>query len=133
MSDATKIHLAELPPVACASCAGQYPERLHVDFGSSFDGPVLNSEQVIALGVMNVQIDELIICDECLRAAAALLGLAANERMKDMLADMSDQLTATGEKLRGAIAYIDTLEKQAGARENLAAMLKPPAKTAAKK
>lgn len=130
--DATKIHLAERPPVACASCRGQYTDRQHVDFGADYDGPVLNAEQVIQLGTPNVQIDELVICDECMRAGAALLGLADNDRLKGLLADMNAQLTETGEKLRGALAYVNTLETQIEQRDSLQSALKPASRKAAK-
>jgi hypothetical protein len=56
-------------PVACASCYGQYTDRRHVDFGSSTDGAVLAGPSNIA-GGKGQSIDEVIICDECLTAAA---------------------------------------------------------------
>jgi hypothetical protein len=56
-------------PVACASCYGQYVDRRHVDFGASTDGAVLAGPSNIA-GGKGQSIDEVIVCDECLAAAA---------------------------------------------------------------
>ncbi len=125
--DAQKIHLAERPPVACASCNGQYPDRQHVDFGAGYDGPVLNEAEVIANGTMNMQIDELIICDECLRAAAALLGLAEPGEMRGLLEDMQERNTELTERLNGAIAALDAKEKADKTRETVLESIKPKA------
>lgn len=132
MSDATKIHLAERPPVACAACYGQYTDREHVDFGATYDGPVLNVPDVLTKGAINVQIDELVICDECVRAAAALLGLARHEDLEGLLGDMHAKLTEQSERLRGALAYIETLETAATQREALVEASRPTRQRAKK-
>lgn len=126
---ATKIRETSTP-TGCASCGGQYPDRRHIDFSAAYDGPVLNQEQVIATGVTPVAIDDLVICDECIRAAAALLGLidpgdlgAANQS----LIEANEEL---GERLGGALALIDSLEKSRDLKVSLAERLTPkrPAK-----
>lgn len=104
--DAAKIKIAHPAPPACASCYGQYPERLHVDFGAAFDGPVLFGKE----GATQAQVDELVICDECLRAAAALLGLKSHGDLEEKIAALNDHATELAEKLAGAMVYIRKIE-----------------------
>lgn len=54
-------------PAYCASCFGQYPERRHVDMEAYFDGPVLD-----ASGTKQA-IDDLVLCEDCVREAAQLV------------------------------------------------------------
>jgi hypothetical protein len=69
--NATKIRLAETPPTHCASCFGQYPDRRHIDFGAYWDGPVFARDEGDVAGGAPIAVDDLVICEECLRAAAA--------------------------------------------------------------
>jgi hypothetical protein len=117
--DATQIHLTETPPVACASCYGQYTDRAHVDFGATYDGPVLNQVDVISTGVTNVQIDELIICDHCLNAAAALIGLVDPGETTEQLKEMAGRIETLSERLAGAMALLDAKEKSEAKRKSL--------------
>jgi len=52
----------------CAACYGQYTDRRYVDFEAAYDGPVLD-------GAIKVAIDDLVICEHCLQAAAKMIGL----------------------------------------------------------
>jgi hypothetical protein len=123
MSDATSIHLTS-PPVACAACYAQYPDRQHVDFGATYDGPVLNQLDVISTGVTNVQIDELIICDKCVSDAAALLGLKDPGKMKAQIDELVARVEDLSERLAGAMALIDAKEKAEAKRASLLAEMK---------
>ncbi|NBT35695.1 MAG: hypothetical protein EBT03_09190 [Betaproteobacteria bacterium] len=49
----------------CAACYSSSAER-YVDFDAAFDGPVLDN---------GMQIDDLILCENCVRAAAQVLEL----------------------------------------------------------
>lgn len=71
MSDAAKIHIAERPPVYCSSCHQQKPDERHVDFGAYYDGPVM---QLAGGGQDAVAIDDLVICETCMKAAANAIG-----------------------------------------------------------
>lgn len=62
------MRIAYISPAACSSCFGQYPEQVHVDFESAWDGPVIDAENG-----RKYSIDELVICEQCLRAAYAKL------------------------------------------------------------
>jgi hypothetical protein len=65
------MRIAHTPPVACASCFAQYPDKVHVDFESTWDGPVINNDGT------NYSVDDLVICEDCMRAA---YGEAAQRR-----------------------------------------------------
>lgn len=110
-----KIRLAPTPPSHCSSCFGAYPQRRHVDFGASFDGPVLPSG-LEASGVNGVSIDDLIVCEDCLATAAREIGfgdVAALTKQIEQQAAHAEELT---ERLAGAIAYYNKLETAIAAK-----------------
>ncbi|UTI65615.1 hypothetical protein NBH00_05240 [Paraconexibacter antarcticus] len=123
LSAASKIRLSA-PPTACASCFGQYPERRHVDFGAAYDGPTVEGDSPLA-GVTTVAIDDLIICEECLCAAAALLGL----RDDGETATEVERLTAQVDDLRarnlGALDYIRRVDEEIAERAKLEELFRP--------
>ncbi len=65
------MRLAERTPPFCAGCYGQYPALRHVDYESAWDGPMLNAEDGIRMTV-----DELVMCEECIKAGARLVGMS---------------------------------------------------------
>lgn len=68
--------LTNTPPPFCAACHCQNGELRHVDFEAYYDGPVME-------GVSYKQpIDDLIICENCLQAAATLVGMVNNKQMR---------------------------------------------------
>jgi hypothetical protein len=94
-----RIHIAEPPPPRCSGCfAPPTAEKLpFVDLGAAWDGPSIPALEG-TVGVIAHHIDDLILCSECVRNAARLLGL--------------DDVT----KLRGVITERDaTIERHAGA------------------
>lgn len=58
-------------PAYCSACFSAKPTLRHIDFEAMYDGPVINAEDGI-----RQQVDDLIICEECLSAAAARLDIA---------------------------------------------------------
>lgn len=122
--DAQKIRIAPIPPTACASCFGQYTERLHVDFSAAFDGPVVYGAE----GATPAAIDELIICDECLRAAAALLGLKSQGDLEAEIERLNAHADELAERLAGEMVYRKKLEDAIGAKPG-----EPKKKPAAKR
>src|SRR4051812_34743692 len=96
-----KIHVAPTPPVACSSCGGQYPDRTHVDFGSAGDYGMAHAEGVA--GGKMVSIDDLVVCEECLTAAALCLGLEDGTELRARLQSLNDRLTDTGQRLGKAL------------------------------
>lgn len=86
--------IANPNPTHCASCFSQKLGMRHVDFESYYDGPVLD-----AANGMKQTIDDLIICEECLRTAAKFVG------MVDADEDVQEEL----EKLRKEVGQLRAL------------------------
>jgi hypothetical protein len=118
-----KIHLTDKPPVACASCGGQYTDRRHVDFGAAYDGPTFPAEDVA--GGTVVTVDDLIVCEQCVRDAGRVLGLVDPDAQTRQLEQQASQLQTLSERLAGALAYVNRLEAAAKERESLEEILKP--------
>lgn len=103
------------PPTHCSSCFGQNIERQHVDFDAAWDGPVFRDG--VATGgsgeesnVIPVAIDDLIICDECLRQAAGLLGLVDPDETTERLGEALGQLENLRDRLAEREDYVSKLE-----------------------
>lgn len=62
--------LSDTPPAYCSSCFNQDPQALHVDLEAYWDGPV---PQAKGEGYDAVAIDDLVLCEACVREAAGLL------------------------------------------------------------
>lgn len=120
----TKIRLCD-PPHVCSSCGGQYVERLHVDFGAAWDGPMIPSEHIA--GHQPISVDDLIVCEECVRAAAELVGMAPRD--DDTIERLTTDLDVLGDRLAGAVQYIATLEQTLAGKDNLAELMGVKAKT----
>jgi hypothetical protein len=72
------LRLSEIPPALCSACSLQRPDLRHVDFDAAWDGPTVEGGLATGDGVVRgplVSIDELVICEECLRAAGRLIDL----------------------------------------------------------
>jgi hypothetical protein len=104
---------AENPP-ACASCGGQYPDRRHVDFGSAWDGPVLNQLEVAVQGATPMTVDDLKVCESCVREAMHVLQLADMDvpKVRKLQSDV-ERLQAMNDS-QGR--YIQTLEESVAAK-----------------
>lgn len=118
--------IAETPPVHCSSCWAQQTGKVHVDFESSYDGPVFNEEVATGDGGsvrnLSVAIDELIICEDCLAGAAALLGFERPDDQADKVAELEGQLDNLRERMLERDEYAQSLEaalaKRPGANAN---------------
>lgn len=110
--EATRIRLASPPPSHCSACFGAYPQRRHVDFGASYDGPVLEN----VAGGVPASIDELVICEDCLATAAKVIGYADATAKDGQIAQQTAQLQEVTERLAGAMAYANKLETAIAAK-----------------
>jgi hypothetical protein len=120
--DATRIHIANPNPPMCAACYQQQPQMTHVDFGASYDGPFFSSE---VTGANAVSIDDLVVCEDCVRAAARLLGMVDPQFDASRAAAADQKIADLSERLAGAVTYINRLEDAAQAREKLETVMKP--------
>lgn len=107
----SKIRLAETPPTHCASCYAQDVEIAHVDFGAAYDGPTFHQE--VAGGIQAVPVDDLVICERCLRDAVACLPRADDE----LLHGLEEENIGLRERLQAALRYIAKLEEASEAKE----------------
>jgi hypothetical protein len=64
------MRLAHVTPPACSGCFQQKLTVRHVDFDVAYDGPSMMNPQG-----GHQPIDDLILCEDCLRTAGALVGL----------------------------------------------------------
>jgi hypothetical protein len=103
------------------SCGGQYPDRRHVDFGSAGDYGMVPSQNVA--GGKMVSVDDLVVCDECLTAAAAVLGLGDTTEAEQRIDRLNERLTDTGQRLGKAL---DALEKTKQAVHAIEQVKRPP-------
>ncbi len=105
------------PPVACAACGGQYIDRRHVDFGSAWDGPVINQLEVAVNGAIAMAIDDLIVCENCVRNAAEVL------KMDDISAPALQKVLVELEAVKAMNAsqanLIESLQRTVAAKENV--------------
>jgi len=68
------VKLASCPPY-CSSCFQQKPAVEHIDFESYWDGPIIQGAG------FKQPIDDLILCEDCLRAAGELIGLSEHKKL----------------------------------------------------
>jgi hypothetical protein len=118
LAPADKIHLAETPPVVCSSCFGQYTGRRHVDFGAAWDGPMVPPDQTVAGGKM-VSVDDLVVCEDCLRFAAQLIGLGDVGERDERIERLNERLTDTGQRLGKALEANEKLREAISAQEHV--------------
>lgn len=70
--------IADTPPVYCVSCHKAGPEEGEfVDFEAYYDGPVVEEEHY------KFQIDDLIMCTDCVTEAAKLIGLGSRDDLEN--------------------------------------------------
>lgn len=119
--------LADVPPVACSACNGQYPDRRHIDFQAAWDGPTF--PQGVNLGDGNVRtnltvaVDDLVLCENCLTQAGRLVGLQDTTALQGALDAAEETTRELRERLAGQADYIDRLEQAAESRGRLSAEL----------
>lgn len=115
--------VCDIPPPHCASCYGQYTDKVHVDLEASYDGPVIEGGIVGPDGeVVNkipVSIDELVLCETCLIEAAALIGM--KPAVDDFVADLRQRNQTQAEELLGLRAYVEQLEAAVAGKPKVAA------------
>lgn len=84
----------------------------HVDFMVAFDGPVIE-------GVIPHVIDDLIVCEDCLIEAGALVNLGDLTALQAELTHLQSEIAETQEKLAGLKAYTNNLEESAAQRRQV--------------
>lgn len=114
--------LSEMP-MFCASCGSQDPQARYVDFDAAWDGPVVNPDDGIKM-----QIDDLVICEGCLKEASRLVGLVDPDQTAETLARAQQDLIAKEEKITELQRYIDGLQAAIAAKPGGRQPAQPKAK-----
>jgi hypothetical protein len=111
-----QMKIASPNPPHCASCyQAKSPER-HVDFGAAYDGPVMAGDPDVE-GQVTVAIDDLIVCETCLKEAAELVGLGDVEELKAQIDNMVEQGIASADRIVQLEEYVERLEGTLSSRE----------------
>jgi hypothetical protein len=98
--------LADAPPAYCSSCFGR-PDGRYVDFEAAYDGPVVPGTPT------PVPVDDLILCESCLREAFRLLDpddlKATIRELEEVVQEQDEALNAKDRTIQGAKATITEL------------------------
>jgi hypothetical protein len=97
------VELAGMPQ-RCSACFGQQHGIRHVDMDAACDRGYGNDEAV------KIAYDDLILCENCVKEAAILLGMTDSQELKDSKTDLEVRLENTLKALRKAETYGESLE-----------------------
>lgn len=102
-------------PVVCAVCLQPPmafdPRPEYVDFGSAYDGPVIDDPNAPS---EQVYIDKIIICEDCVKQAARLLGLDNVERYQQELEALGEQAIGLQKQIKEKDRAISDLSHTVG-------------------
>lgn len=102
-------------PVVCAVCLQPPmafdPRPEYVDFGTAYDGPVIDDPNAPG---EKVYIDKIVVCDDCVRQAARLLGLDNVERYQQELEALGEQVIGLQEQVKDKDRAISDLTHTVG-------------------
>ena len=103
--DANEIRPAALP-MYCSACHGQYPERKHIDFDAAIDRGWYGNDHGT-----RITMDDLILCEECLRNGAELIGMMDTHAFLDQKASLEHRLAREEKEREKAVEYADRMEQ----------------------
>lgn len=110
---------AEPAPAFCSGCFQARPDMLHVDFEVAWDGPVIQDGVATGDGAtqtVSTSIDDLMLCEKCVRAAAAHVGMVdpgVQAAELEQLREINERLV---EKNRGLEDYASRMEAAVAAK-----------------
>lgn len=107
--------IADSTPAFCSACYGQDPECIYVDFESAWDGPIIDEGNG-----MKISIDDLVICETCLMAAANMKGLDSTKEIKTENLELGVLIEKMQEEIKEKDAMINDLS------HTVAALIKTP-------
>lgn len=110
---------AESAPAYCSGCFQSRPEMRHVDLEVAWDGPTLTEGVATGEGIQNtvaVTIDDLVLCEECVRCAAGLIDMVDPDTQSAELEQLRESNRLLVEKVRGLEDYASRMEAAVAAR-----------------
>jgi hypothetical protein len=115
---ANDIRSAELP-MYCSACGCQDTGKRHVDFDAACDRGYGTGD------VVPVSMDDLIICETCLRAGAALVGMIDDTEPLEKIATLEQRLSDEQKRADKAAAYAERMEQALAARPSPVKVSRP--------
>jgi len=106
---ANDIRPAEMP-IYCSACGCQDREKRHVDFDAACDRGY-GVDQAVPISM-----DDLIICETCLRSAAGLVGMIDDAEPLEKIAVLERRLAEEKKRADKAAAYAERMEQALAAR-----------------
>lgn len=122
--ESERIRVAPVAPSHCSSCFQQKPTMRHIDFGAAWDGPVLPDEHSNIVGIVGATIDDLIICEDCLRIAGERIGLIDASELR-ALAVLEQANGALHQRVEQLEAHVANLEAARATREQIGTLPVP--------
>lgn len=96
-------------PIYCSACFNNQDCR-HIDFEAACDRGYGNDEAV------KIAMDDLVLCEHCLKAGARILGMTDDETLHARLDSLERKLDIEVKRREKAERYSDTLEEAVGQR-----------------
>lgn len=94
-------------PVYCSACRDQNPNLAHIDFDAGCDRGYGHPAEGFKFGV---RMDFLILCENCIKIAAAKLGMIEADAWKNERESLSTRLSAAEKRADDAELYAENLE-----------------------
>lgn len=91
-------------PIHCAACFNSQEIR-HIDFDAACDRGYSDGVAIA------VSMDELVLCENCVRVGAELLGMTASDTLRAELEDTKRKLDVQRKRQEQAQRYADTMEE----------------------
>jgi hypothetical protein len=101
-----EVSLGATPPY-CSACFGFDGDTRHVDFDAASDR---------GYGENGVSMDNLILCETCLRSGAGLVGMVDATQQADRIATLEKRLADEQKRADQAVAYANRMEQAIAAR-----------------
>ncbi len=103
-------------PIYCSACSGQYPEKRHVDFDAECDRGyaetiIQGKSQGEPIPSSPIQMDDLILCEDCLKAGAELIGMIDGKALEAENTALKAKLDSEEKKRAQAQRYSDLMEE----------------------
>src|SRR5581483_10702518 len=90
-------------PAYCSACMNQNPDILHIDMDAACD-------RGYGTGPVPVAMDDLVLCEQCLREAARLVGMTDDGDLHRRLVTLEKQLAAEKQRADSNEDYAAKLE-----------------------
>ena len=92
-------------PVYCSACFAQDPSKTHIDFDANSDRGYGQRDDG-----QTVVMDDLIICEDCIRRAGEMVGMERSEVRDRELSDLRVRADKAEREAKQAQRYADNLE-----------------------